>query len=422
MKNILPIIAVLFPLIGLTQPKYCDVSFSYELSTTSQNIKFISNTVDTNRVVSWYWDFGDSTFSNLQNPKHQYLQNGTYIVCLTIYTYDSCENTFCDTIKVGTISSYYSISGNVNAGNALLPSGVVLLIDKDNNYKANKYSIVIDGHYEFYQVQAGNYIIYAIPNFNIDFNYYPTYLPTYFGDKTKWKDATGFTVTSSLDNQNINLKCNTDILYGPDTITGNIKILDANSFEYNIYYNNWFGNNVSHSNINLEIAPNVPVILLNSDDEPIRFAMTDSTGSFLIKNLPIKVYKVAPEKAGLVTIPAIIDFTATASNIINTNLFIATSNIYSYVSENYYSETINEISIFPNPTPDNAIVNISINKSVPLLINIENIDGKTILSKNFVSQGLDKYILPLSNLSAGVYILKIQAQGYPIVVKKIIKY
>lgn len=420
MKNILPIIAVLFPLIGLTQPKYCDVSFSYELSATSQNIKFISKTVDTNRVVSWYWDFGDSTFSNLQNPKHQYLQNGIYIVCLTIYTYDSCENTFCDTIKVGPTSSYYSISGNVNAGNALLPSGVVLLIDKDNNYKAKRYCLVNNGHYEFYQVQAGNYIIYAIPNFNIDINYYPTYLPTYLGDKTKWQDATGFTVASSLDNQNINLKCNTDILYGPDTITGNIKILDANSFEYNIYYNNWFGNNVSHSSINLEIAPNVPVILLNSDDEPIRFVMTDSTGSFLIKNLPIKVYKVAPEKAGLVTIPAIIDFTATASNIINTNLFIATSNIYSYVSENNYSETINEISIFPNPVKDYVNISIILKQSIPFTVSIQNIEGKTLQNNSFKDSR--NITLPVNNLLSGIYFIKIQfAQRVPVIKKIVIQ-
>ncbi len=426
MKNIIFIIAIIAPFLGSAQPKYCDVSFSYEFSATAQNIKFITKTIDSNRVINWHWDFGDGSFSNLQNPKHQYNQHGIYIACLTIITADSCENTFCDTVKVGqTTNSYFSISGNVYAGSALAPLGVVLLIDKDNNYKAKRYCLVNNGHYEFGQVYAGNYIVYAIPNFNLDINYYPTYLPTYFGieNSTNWQNASVLNVSgSSLYNQNIHLNCNTDIFYGPDTISGTIKILDANSFEYNIYYNNWFNNNVSHNNINLEIAPNVPVLLLNAEDEPVRFAVTDSNGNFTFKNLPINIYKVAPQKAGLFTIPANIDFTTTALTTLNTNLYIATSNIYSHVSENNYFEIINNIAVYPNPTSDNVIINISIKKSVPLLINIENIDGKTILSQSIVSQGLDKYILPLSNLSAGVYILKIQVQGEPVVVKKIIKY
>lgn len=33
--------------------------------------------------VSWFWDFGDGTTSQLQNPSHQYTQNGSYTVTLT---------------------------------------------------------------------------------------------------------------------------------------------------------------------------------------------------------------------------------------------------------------------------------------------------------------------------------------------------
>lgn len=414
------IISLVFPILVYSQPKFCDVSFIYEHSATVQSIKFISRTIDTNNVVNWHWDFGDGFSSNLPNPKHEYLQQGNYLACVTIITSDSCENTFCDTVKIGPTESYFSISGNVYAGSVLLPSGVVLLIDVNNNYKAKRYCRVYDGHYEFSQVAQGNYIVYAIPNFNINVNYYPTYLPTYLGTSTKWQNANILNLSSILDHQDIHLACNTEILYGPDTISGKIKILDANSFEYNLYYNNWF-ENVPYCNINLEIAPNVPVLLLNSEDEPVRFAITDSSGNFIIKNLPINIYKIAPEKAGLVTIPAVADFTTTTSTNINTNLYIATSNIYSYVPENNYSQIDNAISVFPNPTSENAIINISLKKSTPLIISIENINGKILLSQKFVSQGDEKYLLPLSSLCAGVYILKIQIEGNPIVVKKIIK-
>ena len=55
-----------------------------------------------NYSLSWAWDFGDGTTSNLQNPTHIY-SNGTYIVCLTLTMFDmtvqsTCTSTHCDSI------------------------------------------------------------------------------------------------------------------------------------------------------------------------------------------------------------------------------------------------------------------------------------------------------------------------------------
>lgn len=59
----------------------------------------------------WYWDFGDNTFSTSQNPLHTYNSSGLYLVCLTIVSADqSCQQTFCDSVYVGTNSG-----GNCNA-------------------------------------------------------------------------------------------------------------------------------------------------------------------------------------------------------------------------------------------------------------------------------------------------------------------
>ena len=37
-----------------------------------------------NNPTSWFWDFGDGTFSSLQFPVHSYAQAGTYTVCLSV--------------------------------------------------------------------------------------------------------------------------------------------------------------------------------------------------------------------------------------------------------------------------------------------------------------------------------------------------
>ena len=44
----------------------------------------------TDPIVSWKWNFGDGTFSSVQNPKHTFIQEGTYFVNLTIGTVGGC--------------------------------------------------------------------------------------------------------------------------------------------------------------------------------------------------------------------------------------------------------------------------------------------------------------------------------------------
>ncbi len=38
----------------------------------------------TGSPISWYWDFGDRTYSTIQNPKHHYSETGNYTVSLTV--------------------------------------------------------------------------------------------------------------------------------------------------------------------------------------------------------------------------------------------------------------------------------------------------------------------------------------------------
>ncbi|WNJ16592.1 PKD domain-containing protein [Pontibacter sp. G13] len=45
------------------------------------------------RAVSWFWDFGDGTVSSEQNPSHQYLEEGSYLVTLTVTDAMGCVST-----------------------------------------------------------------------------------------------------------------------------------------------------------------------------------------------------------------------------------------------------------------------------------------------------------------------------------------
>jgi len=79
----------------------------------------------TGTVTGWLWDFGDGTTSELQNPSHQYVNEGSYTVSLTatnaygsdtmtrssyIRAYSATENIYCVSIY-GGISDYAEIVG-----------------------------------------------------------------------------------------------------------------------------------------------------------------------------------------------------------------------------------------------------------------------------------------------------------------------
>lgn len=64
----------------VTSPPVADF-VAATVSSCTGNISFIDKT--SNGATSWNWDFGDGTTSTLQNPVHQYSNDGTFTVTLT---------------------------------------------------------------------------------------------------------------------------------------------------------------------------------------------------------------------------------------------------------------------------------------------------------------------------------------------------
>jgi gliding motility-associated-like protein len=57
-----------------------------------------ASAINPGSINSWSWNFGDSTFSNLQNPSHQYASPGNYMVTLTVTSDSGCTATVTDTV------------------------------------------------------------------------------------------------------------------------------------------------------------------------------------------------------------------------------------------------------------------------------------------------------------------------------------
>ncbi len=88
----------------------CMAIYSYTLDSMNMlnnTYNFTSNSVPDNAatIVSYSWDFGDSTvISVLQNPSHTYTSSGNYWVCLNIVTSSGCVNSSCGYVNVNSVT------------------------------------------------------------------------------------------------------------------------------------------------------------------------------------------------------------------------------------------------------------------------------------------------------------------------------
>jgi PKD repeat protein len=77
-----------------------------------------NNSTGTN--ISYYWSFGDGTYSTQPYPSHTYATPGHYDICLTIYG-DSCVDVMCDTSSAHRMSS---TAGLMSSFNVTAPTGI----------------------------------------------------------------------------------------------------------------------------------------------------------------------------------------------------------------------------------------------------------------------------------------------------------
>lgn len=64
------------------------------------NISYENNPVDSLEIITWIWNFGDSTFSQLANPVHIFQYVGTNTVWLSFNTYFGCVDSVSHLVTV----------------------------------------------------------------------------------------------------------------------------------------------------------------------------------------------------------------------------------------------------------------------------------------------------------------------------------
>ncbi|MCD4680720.1 MAG: M4 family metallopeptidase, partial [Bacteroidales bacterium] len=108
---------------------------------------------------SYYWDFGDNSYSNLASPSHTYTSNGVYAVKQIVA--NSCgSDTAENSVNISSILSGYSVIGNITYNNTppstIMNNVKTYLFDDFGNLKDSTITDV-NGDYIFTGVIPGNY-------------------------------------------------------------------------------------------------------------------------------------------------------------------------------------------------------------------------------------------------------------------------
>jgi hypothetical protein len=232
----------------------------------------------------------------------------------------------------------------------------------------------IDGNYTLENVPDGNYYLLTFPKINGTVA--SGFLPTYYTKSVYWPSATIINLGQALDQYDIQLE--------PYTISnGGTLIINGQ---------------LLNSGKSLNPAEQ-EVLLLDNQNNPIRWTCTDLAGNYSFDSLPAGYYRVNPVMSGLTSYPSYVDLNEDTSPAF-VKMYIS-GQIITGKSEKEIEQNV--FKIYPNPALD--ILNIEISASSGVYpAEIMNTSGKILKITRLIA---GTNTIQISNLPSGLYLIRI---------------
>jgi PKD repeat protein len=346
--------------------------------------------------ATYSWNYGDGQTGSGDSVIHQYGASGVYYVSLTTTTTDStnCTYTSNQLIMVGDSGQFNQVYGQVFAGEFPLQSGIAMIFSLDSNQNYSPYiaTCPIDsmGLYYFSMVPNGNYYVYAIPFVPDD------YLPTYYGDKLEWEDATIISLGQASNPYDIHLIPEDSCDYGNGGISGQINL----------------------GGIKANFLDKITMILMKADGSPIGYYRVSSEGAFDFQSLGYGTYLLRAEIPGVTS--DVVQVVISSENPIAEVIMTFEGNKLLGVNEEKPAVTAGPL--YPNPVTDHTSVSVKAERSGTFSVEVYDLMGRRMFSfTNELQTGNNLIGIPVSQLPSGIYTLVIRSSEGMKITQKLIK-
>ena len=376
--------------INVGTPTNCQADFSYFPAVGNNTFLFLDSSFAPGPQIFYAWDFGDGNTSTQQDPVHTFTTPGPWLVCLTISDGQGCSDSICQVVQPANIPGTYSVNGVVVTDSLLGTQSIVYLIEHDNvlnTLTAIDSQFAAFGYYQFNNVQPGTYLVKAgltpaSPQF-------ANYLPTYHGDVMTWNTAISTVVT------------NTNVWNLPITLVqGNNPGGPA-----------FIGGLISQgANKNGDPLPNISVLLMTIDEDPVTHTITNEDGEYEFANLAYGTYIVHVEVAGKVAEDWVVTLDANNPSFTIGDFDVHTDHIDA-VGTTSIANGLDPASVRVYPNPSSGVVNISLDlEENSARIELRNSLGAIIETVETNSGSVTRQ-LDLSSLASGVYLIQVSTSN-----------
>lgn len=286
-------------------------------------------------------------------------------------------------VTMEPIYSYFLV-GRVFAGENYLETGFAYAYKMVDGTVVDVYAEMVgeEGWYEFTGLAPADYIVKAEPSINSQ--YYGDFLPTYYGDVLHWEEATVIHLTENTDGAQIHLVPAISSPTGPGSISGTVS--DAGR------------------------SAEVPVILRNPVSGAVQLAMTGADGYYSFGNLEYGTYEIFAEIPGKTTNPRSVELSEASPAVDNVDMMV-TENAIVFLGIAESAIFSHLPFIYPNPVREIMYVSVDLKKNSLVTMEIMDAAGRIIYIENQNISGHKIIPVDVSILSAGLYLMKMNAAG-----------
>jgi hypothetical protein len=392
--------------IEITDSTECFADFTYLLDTINNTPYTYVFTDESSDVTgNWYWDFGDGSFSEDQNPVHVYGSEGTYQVCLyssSSPTGGDCSDFICKEVST---PDYFNFGGH-----AFIDGFPINIEEEDSSNMATAYLFrkisnkweYMDkrdfwkfGYYWFVQKPVGEYLMRLdLKPSSID---YQNYAPSYYENQTDWRYATTFLL---YNNDQFSVDVNLTKLADTETGIGSIsgKLINGSS-----------------CNENMDLSNRIVKLFL--DNNYVEYSKTNDLQEFEFSSLPNGSYRLQAEVTGK---SSSVGFVQIDDNqwFSDGNLLEINCDAYVGVQENLAGNSLEVNKVYPVPADD--YINISMVSSKKQNIRIELMDPLGRGIKNYemnIQSGHTTIKLNISQTNQALMLYRILSDEYKILAR-----